>query len=756
MTQPRRSQATLLVIVTVAVLPLMSCAVNVRPGQARPSAKTERVATSAATLDHGLDILKGPRKSWSLPASEILEGSTYATVEPVGDGEVPVPAAARNALVVRVLGPSGSGSDLLAGVDANTGKLLWRRDDGALVSCRTVLDKTRFACWSYGRSTLVLVSPRTGKTVSTVTLPGNPEDVTSDSTSIYTAGFATGDDHHLFITKGTDLAPAATWKHTYTSAMTDPPQEPLVSVQLSAGALTVRWNDRVWLVDPPSGQRLAEGTRDHEPVPGGYFVNYSQDVQPYSPGLTDLDGNVIIDDSDPVDAPFYNQTGPAVRDGRVGFGSTLYDVSTGAPVWSRPELASSDATGMQWTPDGRQIEYQVDESAGSGIPALTVLDAATGKTQWTSNDTSYADKYTATARITIDSSDLQVQSRTTGKVGWSRQFESDSVRAGLAITDQSVVANNSITLDGFTDFATLKGTRGSDGGTDYVTACGSEPTFTPVTAVDANGGITVTVKVHAVCPSGQWLNSSGMRISLKSGDEVYADGTFDFSQAPYWVPGSRQKEHSAGGTTGDGDEPLILRLVYPYSTTYGTADEVQRAIGRKQIIVPCKREEGAKDGDTPADPSYGADPTQPVTAAGSGSGAKTAADDALAALRRIAASDKPHVISDLEGHWMPQLSSKKQGTADDGIVYTYDDILAEHLRLRARYDDVRLVFSSDWKSFLVPGFWVTLVGQPADDWNPALRWCTGTGFDRTHCYAKRLLRDGPSENSTKHVPAAGG
>lgn len=85
--------------------------------------------------------------------------------------------------------------------------------------------------------------------------------------------------------------------------------------------------------------------------------------------------------------------------------------------------------------------------------------------------------------------------------------------------------------------------------------------------------------------------------------------------------------------------------------------------------------------------------------------------DPVAQLRQIAADDSQFVAVNLADRWVPQLSSKRPGVVDNGVVWDNAMTLQEHLRLRNQYPGVRLLWSGDWSTFSAPDFWVTVAGM---------------------------------------------
>ncbi|MGV9799252.1 serine/threonine-protein kinase [Mycobacterium sp. NPDC003449] len=106
-------------------------------------------------------------------------------------------------------------------------------------------------------------------------------------------------------------------------------------------------------------------------------------------------------------------------------------------------------------------------------------------------------------------------------------------------------------------------------------------------------------------------------------------------------------------------------------------------------------------------------------------------------LRQIVNADRPVLISEAEGRWVPQLSSKRPGVVDEGVAWDDTRTLQEHLRLRQQYG-AKLLWSGDWSTFDAPNFWVTIAPIAYDNAGGALAWCAAEGFDRDHCYAKLI------------------
>lgn len=128
---------------------------------------------------------------------------------------------------------------------------------------------------------------------------------------------------------------------------------------------------------------------------------------------------------------------------------------------------------------------------------------------------------------------------------------------------------------------------------------------------------------------------------------------------------------------------------------------------------------------TPPSPSYTPTATRNPEASSS------------AQLRQISLGDHTVVSTQGSDRWVPQLSSKRPGVVDQGVVWDNELTLEEHLRLRQEYG-AKLLWSGDWSTFDAPNFWVTIAPITYPTASGALAWCSDHGFDRNHCYAKLI------------------
>lgn len=132
-------------------------------------------------------------------------------------------------------------------------------------------------------------------------------------------------------------------------------------------------------------------------------------------------------------------------------------------------------------------------------------------------------------------------------------------------------------------------------------------------------------------------------------------------------------------------------------------------------------------------------PTTPSAPSYTPTATRTPDASSSAQLRQISLED--HILVSTQGsdRWVPQLSSKRPGVVDQGVVWDNEMTLEEHLRLRQEYG-AKLLWSGDWSTFDAPNFWVTIAPITYPTASGALAWCREQGFDRNHCYAKLISK----------------
>jgi len=106
-------------------------------------------------------------------------------------------------------------------------------------------------------------------------------------------------------------------------------------------------------------------------------------------------------------------------------------------------------------------------------------------------------------------------------------------------------------------------------------------------------------------------------------------------------------------------------------------------------------------------------------------------------LQAVVDSDR-NAMEAFDGMWVPQLSSKRPGTVDNGTTYDSASIYANYQGLVTNHTNVRLLWSGDWSVYRESDYWVAVYGQGFTSAAGANAWCDAQGFAADDCFAKRL------------------
>lgn len=114
-----------------------------------------------------------------------------------------------------------------------------------------------------------------------------------------------------------------------------------------------------------------------------------------------------------------------------------------------------------------------------------------------------------------------------------------------------------------------------------------------------------------------------------------------------------------------------------------------------------------------------------------------AAGGGSSALQAVVDADR-NAMEGFDGLWVPQLSSKKSGTVDNGTTYDASSIYAHYRSLVAGHTNVRMLWSGDWSVYRESDYWVVVAGEGFTTAAGANAWCDAQGFSTDDCFAKRL------------------
>lgn len=145
-------------------------------------------------------------------------------------------------------------------------------------------------------------------------------------------------------------------------------------------------------------------------------------------------------------------------------------------------------------------------------------------------------------------------------------------------------------------------------------------------------------------------------------------------------------------------------------------------------------------------------PSEEPSAEDTGTGSGETSAPAAEQLKELAQNDHATVASKLDGHWVVQLSAKQEGLTTEQQTWTNEAILEEFETLRAQHPEALLLNSSQWSSFRLNDYWITVLNEPYDDPEAALAKCRELGIDRDNCFAKKISSTEGPEGTTKLNP----
>lgn len=260
-----------------------------------------------------------------------------------------------------------------------------------------------------------------------------------------------------------------------------------------------------------------------------------------------------------------------------------------------------------------------------------------------------------------------------------------------------------------------------------VQRCNAAPDVEVTSVTMSNSGLAVKTELTAKCADGDVVTDPSFGLAISDGTSDVAAGTFDTQQNPILIPPGGSAERV---------------FVFPEGSYWRTPDILPSGGSGLEVLSTSSSADVGTSGAT-------TDGATTLTASGQLSPTHGSPDDAaLTALADLATADRGYIRQNLADWWIPQISSKRTGLVAEGMTWTPGDILREHLALRQRYGDVRLIWSGDWQTFSGPDWWVTVVGDPSSGPDLALNWCVSARLDVDHCYAKVVSANRGPEGTT--------
>ncbi|WP_248279029.1 hypothetical protein [Brevibacterium sp. 'Marine'] len=222
----------------------------------------------------------------------------------------------------------------------------------------------------------------------------------------------------------------------------------------------------------------------------------------------------------------------------------------------------------------------------------------------------------------------------------------------------------------------------------------------------------------------------------QSGQAAYQQQPYGYGPGPYQQAGPPAQKKRGGMIALF----AVIVIVLGVGIGWGAAKFFSKDPEDSATVASTDEPTNAASDDGSAAASNSPEPTETESAL---------PDDPKEALKQLADSDGQTAKSELNGKWVPQLSSKKVGLEAEGKTWDEEAILEEFEGLREEFPRVKLIWSGDFSSFKEDNFWVTVVGIGYDDPDDALSWCSSHGLGPDSCYAKQLNTSGGHDGTTR-------
>lgn len=710
-----------------------------------------------------------PSASWQVDADTVFERAVFVRPDPTSyQYQRPGFIDLDDTLVTSAVLPQTDRGATLVGIDAGSGNVKWTADAGFSPACASAAVDGLLPCvghepsWGPGPSARSVYFVRTsdGRIDHQLPVSEYTSAVEVDGSAVYTMGY----DHtrnSRFIARGTVEDLSATWDMSYDASgdsegcggsgdsRYDGVNDDVVYSGIDAGMV---------VADAADGKRLLPGEVSNLSM----FPGQGLTVRSCSGTNPDVVNTVVVDTqgatlrtvtgTDPAADPrLVSPTGelPYIID-RVA-----YDFESGNELWT--------ASGGKSVSALHTIIGDTVLGGGSHLGPLGAFDLATGEHLWSSDVSATDLDLSDGQRIMVITGDgLVAIDLATGKRIWTlagvEGWRSVApAGAGFAHITSDRIAYYPPT--GAPSVApgrarTIRPTDDSPS-TELVTKCGRTPEMRPVEYRADGGALIVKMELRARCPDGDIVSTDRLRVTIRDGLGLICSGVFDFSRDPLTLG-------------AEGSEPTMLELRFGDGTfsrhpntlgdrsgrPSGPGEVVTEASASGTEVVECEDEGTSSVPQGTADPDPRGELKSVTSAVGTGPDCGSD-EDAVAALRAQVDADRAFVQGDLADRWVTQLSSKRPGLVApdvDGRMLTWTpcEILQQHLRMRGQYPEVRLVWSDEWRTFDLAGWWVTIAGVTFPDPNAANGWCDARAIPLDECFAKVVSNSRDSRGTTKY------
>ncbi|MFB8004054.1 PQQ-binding-like beta-propeller repeat protein [Nocardia sp. NPDC056000] len=426
-TGPNRYRIWIAVLVVAVVAGVATFAWVVRSPRQSPQA-TPVVGGKfriASTLD------SAPRPLWTVRAADLSDepgavllsaphglGSYYGYGAPMDAGTTIVAATA-----VPASANGGAGQPVdsvrLHGIDPETGKPRWTIDAGTIASCGERVFQDLLTCWDTHR--VLIIDSATGAVRTDATTDFEVEHVDARDGVVTVAG-RTADLQTAVFTRGTLSDIAASWRKSFPTIV---PGDPVIPIINAPDYFRYGRDGNVRVHDLRTGEPLFTGPVSYV-FNGGMIASQVIDRSGTAGkvALLGRDGHRI---TEVANASFLLEWYPVATAAPLPImtGESAYDRTTGAILWTNPEIGIDDYVGRSSAIEGVVRDCVLVRSLDG--TTLSGLDLADGHRVWQRpSPFEHATKFTrydgitdATHLILTDSVTVQAIDAADGSTVWS-------------------------------------------------------------------------------------------------------------------------------------------------------------------------------------------------------------------------------------------------------------------------------------------------------------------------------------------------
>ncbi|WP_179476130.1 outer membrane protein assembly factor BamB family protein [Mycolicibacterium vinylchloridicum] len=704
-----------------------------------------------------------PAADWRLPADQVFSGARFVLPDAIAYSyTTPGVIDLGDVLLTAAIMPNSDRPATLVAIDAASGKILWQSSDVGFnpVCADKTIDGTvpclgREATFGAApepeKPQVSFIDVHSGKVVRRLAASAKVSTVIVHGADLYTVGYGE-------MAKGNAQSLTASWTRTYSTESTCPGSGDSHDFGVNDNVVFFGSDGGVVVADTRTGDQLTDHEIQSVKLFGdkGFAGRVCDADLRASVEIVGVDGQVRqkVTTDEWVARPWLVSDAAQVP---VIVGDTAYDPGSGERLWSGRPGPGRESVKITHIVGDIGIGHEPLPDAGH-FSDLVGVDLSDGHRLWTSQVSGSPVLSDGERVMTIgDDDELTAVNLSTGTADW--QLHSDGVAISPAGQGFTITAGDTITFYGPTGGPSSAPGRhtaaekapDSHAAGGPVTKCGKTPELKPVQFRAENGAMVVKMEFKASCPGGDIVSSNRFRVTIRDGESLIASGYFDFSMDPLVLAGD--KPTTLDLTFGPG---TIWRLPNTLGNSSGSASgsavtTTADASGRE--LVDCA-DEGTSTGPVSVDPATNNQTGRAATGT-TPEGAPCNDGDALAAMRVQTDADRPFVQADLTDRWVAQLSAKHPGlVAPDvnGQVLTWTpcEILRQHVRLRLQYPEVRLVWSDEWRTFDLRGWWVTFAGLTFPDADVANRWCDDRAIPVDECFAKVISNSRDSAGTTKY------